>query len=449
MSTSLHRQVFVVINVTAFNDYQKEQQFRALKAKADEGKAVAVIRDGQPLSTDVRPEEVVVGDVVDVKAGDVLGADGILIEGTNVTVDESVLTGESKTRAKDPVDVPWLFSGTSVQTGQGKMLVTAVGVNSAEGAINTLVTGSGDEEIARIKAVEETLQLPRLFALDQNDNATTVKVSEHTANADRNNKQRGQRDSVLALKLQKLAMSLGIVAAVVAFLCFLGLTIRLLITTYGSCAGCDDDGWSVSKWREIVSFVITAITVLVVAIPEGLPLAVTISLAYSVRKMQKDMCLVRVLASCETMGNAQCICSDKTGTLTQNKMSVQALWINETTYGQANHESDFAADAPLEASKELPVDLLLGVVENAALNSSHKSLYVPKVVASTGKGRDPKRMSLSHRVQASRDYVATSVNDVDQVGSKTDVAILLLGDFFHNKTHESYVTVRDAYVCPS
>jgi Ca2+ transporting ATPase len=130
-------QVFIVINVTAFNDFQKERQFRALKETSDKGKAVAVIRDNQALSFDVRPEAVVVGDVVEAKAGDVLGADGILIEGTDITCDESVMSGESKARTKDPVDVPWLFSGTSVQTGQGRMLVTAVGVNSAEGVINT------------------------------------------------------------------------------------------------------------------------------------------------------------------------------------------------------------------------------------------------------------------------------------------------------------------------
>jgi len=81
-------------------------------------------------------------------------------------------------------------------------------------------------------------------------------------------------------------------------------------------------GWGSYIGGQIVSYVIIAITVVVVAIPEGLPLAVTLSLAFSVKKMLMDKNLVRELAACETMGGANCICSDKTGTLTMNKMSL-------------------------------------------------------------------------------------------------------------------------------
>jgi P-type E1-E2 ATPase len=87
--------------------------------------------------------------------------------------------------------------------------------------------------------------------------------------------------------------------------------------------------WDHSKhWAELVNFFIIGVTVVVVAIPEGLPLSVTLSLAYSVKKMLKDNNLVRKMQACETMGGADCICSDKTGTLTMNKMTVQNYWSN-------------------------------------------------------------------------------------------------------------------------
>ena len=79
---------------------------------------------------------------------------------------------------------------------------------------------------------------------------------------------------------------------------------------------------------------IIAVTIIVVAIPEGLPLAVTISLAYSTKKMYEDQCFIRVLAACETMGNATNLCSDKTGTLTENRMTVVEAWMGDKKYSQ-------------------------------------------------------------------------------------------------------------------
>src|SRR4051812_3042203 len=96
--------------------------------------------------------------------------------------------------------------------------------------------------------------------------------------------------------------------------------------------------WTRHNGEEIVKgFVeafIVAVTVVVVAIPEGLPLAVTISLAYSTKKMYQDQCFIRVLAACETMGNATNICSDKTGTLTENRMTVVEGWFADCLYDQ-------------------------------------------------------------------------------------------------------------------
>ena len=96
--------------------------------------------------------------------------------------------------------------------------------------------------------------------------------------------------------------------------------------------------------RLVEAFII-AVTIIVVAIPEGLPLAVTISLAYSTKKMYEDQCFIRVLAACETMGNATNLCSDKTGTLTENRMTVVEAWMGDVYYNQKDFISCHATEA--------------------------------------------------------------------------------------------------------
>jgi len=123
---------------------------------------------------------------------------------------------------------------------------------------------------------------------------------------------------------------------------------------------------------------ILCVTIVVVAIPEGLPLAVTISLAFSMRKMKKDQCLIRVLAACETMGNATNICSDKTGTLTLNQMTVVEGWFADTIFDQ----DSFLHKNVNEKAQQV-------IVENCSLNrtaylvhkdSDGKSLDRPIVI---------------------------------------------------------------------
>lgn len=125
----------------------------------------------------------------------------------------------------------------------------------------------------------------------------------------------------LELKLEKIARDIGIFGLIAAILIFLILIGRLLYD--GFTDEWDDAGY---YFREVKEYFIISITILVVAIPEGLPLAVTLSLAFSVKKMMKDKNLVRKLSACETMGGANIICSDKTGTLTRNKMFLTHFW---------------------------------------------------------------------------------------------------------------------------
>lgn len=140
------------------------------------------------------------------------------------------------------------------------------------------------------------------------------KMREHTENSNT------ESGSVLQRKLDKLAVRIGYGGTAAAILCVLILMLKFAIEEF---AIPPTRSWDNSTdFSELLHFVIIGITVLVVAVPEGLPLAVTIALAYSVKKMLKDNNLVRHLHACETMGNATAICSDKTGTLTTNRMTV-------------------------------------------------------------------------------------------------------------------------------
>ncbi len=129
---------------------------------------------------------------------------------------------------------------------------------------------------------------------------------------------------------------------------------------------------------------IIGVTIVVVAIPEGLPLAVTIALAYSTKKMYKDQCFIRVLAACETMGNATNICSDKTGTLTENRMTVVEGWFADTTFDQDNF-----------AQQKLSAPVMTRITEQVSLNrtaylvhkdSEGKSLDKPLIIGNKTEG---------------------------------------------------------------
>eukprot|EP01134_Creolimax_fragrantissima_P008573 CFRG8573T1 len=266
--TAILMAVLIVVFVTAINDHEKEKQFRKLNAKKD-ARLVKILRNNEPMQLLV--DELVVGDVLFVETGDVMPADGVLIAGSNIECDESAATGESDhirkshTAAKSD---PFFVSGSQVMDGVGKMLITAVGTGSFYGK-------------AMMGLRVETESTP------------------------------------LQDKLEDLANQIGFFGLVMAVITVTCLVARESYTYYINDMALDEHFVSA-----LVRFLITGITILVVAIPEGLPLAVTMALAYSTIKMLEDNNLVRKLEACETMGGATTICSDKTGTLTQNKMTV-------------------------------------------------------------------------------------------------------------------------------
>ncbi len=164
--------------------------------------------------------------------------------------------------------------------------------------------------------------------------------------------------SVLQRKLNKLAIQIGYGGTIAALVCFVILFLKFVIEEFGIRMRAWD---TTSDFSEILHFIIISITVLVVAVPEGLPLAVTISLAFSVKKMLNDNNLVRHLHACETMGNATAICSDKTGTLTTNRMTVVESFLAGTRYSVTPRTQD------------LPEELLDVLKINIAVNSSYTS----------------------------------------------------------------------------
>ncbi|XP_074082665.1 plasma membrane calcium-transporting ATPase 1 isoform X2 [Macrotis lagotis] len=335
--------VVCVVLVTAFNDWSKEKQFRGLQSRIEQEQKFTVIRGGQVIQIPVA--DITVGDIAQVKYGDLLPADGILIQGNDLKIDESSLTGESdhvkKTLDKDPL----LLSGTHVMEGSGRMVVTAVGMNSQTGIIFALLGAGGEEEEKKDEKKKEKKNKKQDGTVENRNKAKAQDgaamemqplKSEEGGDGDEKDKKKAnlpkKEKSVLQGKLTKLAVQIGKAGLLMSAITVIILVLYFVINTFWV----QKRQWLVECTpiysQYFVKFFIIGVTVLVVAVPEGLPLAVTISLAYSVKKMMKDNNLVRHLDACETMGNATAICSDKTGTLTMNRMTVVQAYINENHY---------------------------------------------------------------------------------------------------------------------
>ncbi|GMI87349.1 autoinhibited Ca(2+)-ATPase, isoform 4 [Hibiscus trionum] len=293
--------IFLVVLVTAISDYKQSSQFRDLD-KEKKNILVHVTRDGCRQKISIY--DLVVGDIVHLSIGDQVPADGVLISGYSLSIDESSLSGES-----EPVNVtqhrPFLLAGTKVQDGSAKMLVTAVGMRTEWGRLMVTLSEGG---------VDET---------------------------------------PLQVKLNGVATVIGKIGLVFAVLTFLVLTIRFIVkkAKHG-----EIENWSGSDALTLLNFFAIAVTIIVVAVPEGLPLAVTLSLAFAMKKLMNDKALVRHLSACETMGSATSICTDKTGTLTTNHMVVNKIWTCGRTI---SIEEDNKMEDVLRSSISGVLDILL------------------------------------------------------------------------------------------
>ncbi|KAF5288510.1 hypothetical protein FQR65_LT12015 [Abscondita terminalis] len=407
--------VVVVVLVTGFNDYTKERQFRGLQGRIEGEHKFSVIRQGEVKQIGVN--DIVVGDICQIKYGDLLPADGILIQSNDLKVDESSLTGESDHVKKGEGYDPMVLSGTHVMEGSGKMLVAAVGVNSQAGIIFTLLGAAVDQQEAELKKMKKEAKKQRKKKSLTGDEEATVTgnshmnspapvsnkhepLSEpgenHVASTSAASESHKKEKSVLQAKLTKLAIQIGYAGSTIAVLTVVILIIHFCIKTFVV----HKNPWKSSYINNMVRYLIIGVTVLVVAVPEGLPLAVTLSLAYSVKKMMKDNNLVRHLDACETMGNATAICSDKTGTLTTNRMTVVQSYICEQLCKTMPKFSD------------IPAHVGNLIVQGISINSAYTSRIMP--------AEDPSELP-------------------KQVGNKTECALLgfVLG------LQKNYQTVRD------
>ncbi|XP_052181723.1 calcium-transporting ATPase 9, plasma membrane-type [Diospyros lotus] len=302
--------VILVIFVTATSDYRQSLQFQNLNEEKRNIR-LEVVRGGRREKVSIY--DIVVGDVVPLKIGDQVPADGILISGHSLAIDESSMTGESKIVHKDQ-RTPFLISGCKVSDGAGIMLVTGVGINTEWGLL-------------------------------------MASISEDTG-----------EETPLQVRLNGVATFVGIVGLSVAI-----FVLAVLLARYFTGHSQEADGsvqfvsgkTSAGEALDGVIKIFTiSVTIVVVAVPEGLPLAVTLTLAYSMRKMMADKALVRRLSACETMGSATTICSDKTGTLTLNQMTVVEAYSGRRKIDPLDDSSQFV--------KEVSSLLHEGIAQNTA-----------------------------------------------------------------------------------
>ncbi|KAJ7952760.1 Calcium-transporting ATPase [Quillaja saponaria] len=292
--------ILLVVFVTAVSDYRQSLQFKDLD-KEKKKISMQVTRNGYRHKMSIY--DLLPGDIVHLSIGDQVPADGLFVSGFSVLIDESSLTGES-----EPIMVssenPFLLSGTKVQDGSCKMMVTTVGMRTQWGKLMATLSEGGDDE------------------------------------------------TPLQVKLNGVATvigKIGLFFAVVTFTVLVQglLSRKILEGTHFS--------WTGDDAREMLEFFAIAVTIVVVAVPEGLPLAVTLSLAFAMKKMMNDKALVRNLAACETMGSATTICSDKTGTLTTNRMTVvkSCICMNIKEANEQSKASSLCSELPDSAVKLL------------------------------------------------------------------------------------------------
>jgi len=295
--------VALATGVAFLSEYKSDREFEALNSQR-ESLSVKLIRDGSVTSLPL--EEVVAGDLIVLEMGDEIPADGRLVKANELYIDQSLLTGESEpvrkqVRGEDevaegPEQPGCLYRGTQVVDGAGRMLVTDVGDFTMIGQIARRLSADHDPE--------------------ETGNTSETRVQQKLTLS--------KESTPLQRKLADLAGLISKIGYIAAGAIFIALLTRGIIV--GEIAFSSESVAVRRTISHLLSYFVYMVIVIVVAVPEGLPMSVTVSLALAMRKMTRANSLVRQLVACETIGSATIICSDKTGTLTQNKMQVEKIF---------------------------------------------------------------------------------------------------------------------------
>ena len=279
--------IFLATGIGFYFEYDANKKFDLLNAVGEET-PVMVIRNGKVH--EIPKKDIVVGDVVILNTGDEIPADGILLEAVSLQVNESSLTGElmvNKTTDEAHFDEEATYPSNSVMRG------------------TTVTDGHG------------------VMCVERVGDATEIgKVARQAT-------EQSQEQTPLNLQLTKLANLIGKVGFTIATLTFVIFTAKDLYAYLSVTTVTDWHQW-LEIARIVLKYFMMAVTLIVVAVPEGLPMSVTLSLALNMRRMLKTNNLVRKMHACETMGAITVICTDKTGTLTQNLMQVYDAKLDES-----------------------------------------------------------------------------------------------------------------------
>ncbi|XP_062014331.1 putative calcium-transporting ATPase 13, plasma membrane-type [Rosa rugosa] len=307
--------VILAISVSATSPYLQSRQL------VHKNIQIEAVRGGKKQKISL--SEAVVGDVIFLNCGDQVPADGLLVEGYSLQVDQSSMSGQSDDIVEISDDQnPFLFSGTKITHGSARMIVISVGMNTKRGEM-------------------------------------TSQISQDTS-----------EKTLLQARLEKLTSLIGKVAAVVAFLVLAVLLVRYFTGHTEDENGNKEFNSSSIKVDDLISavtgIIAAAISIVVVAIPEGLPIALTLTVSYSMKKMMADKATVLRLSAAETMAFTTTICTDKTGTLTMNQMTVTKFWIGDNSLEQEAYSSKIS-------------HFVLNLIqEGVALNTSG-SVYKPSL----------------------------------------------------------------------
>ncbi len=460
--------VFLAITVGYFSERKSEGEFDALN-KVKDDIPVKVLRNGQITTTHIG--DVVAGDLIVLDMGDKVPADGIMLDSMGLLIDQSLLTGESAPVRKSSAafqvssdgaavvdvdsftmssDSSCVYRGTMVNDGHGLMLAVKVGDSTQMGKIAANL--ADDESKAVTPLVEKLSRLAKQISILGVSGALAIfTCMSLKALAQNNVAQKFVLHTEFEWILAGVSVVLGLILmrfvlrpffasmdmslknwftqflasvplAVASFAIgvsiwgflngFFIYTTRFMLSSvgynaWGTCIASIDV--SIALLQQVLTAFVVAVTIIVVAVPEGLPMMVTVSLAMNMLKMARQNCLVRKLVASETIGCATVICSDKTGTLTQNKMQPVWFW--------ANGQSFSSADLSQLTATSVWKDLVNSVCINSEANLERFTDSVGKTAVKRI-GNPTECALLAFFDELGTDYLAvrTSANRVGELG---------------------------------